>query len=220
MKNIIKFLKSPDNSESSNIGYKELFEIFKKKSLKFQLSDCEEYFHEFILKHIVNNSRLQDVIAKSEENEVFLYITKMMENFLINCFRVKSFENSMLSLNTKIDPDQDDDQEFLDFVKDDNLEKVILIESIEILNLINKKFSEDKKRLLCEMIYREKRGEFTFIKDISESAFYKRVERFKVEIRNFFKDIQASDEGVRYFLYNIYPSEICEKFRLNYEDNS
>lgn len=216
MKNILKFIKSPDNSDSSNDGYKELFEIFKKKSLKFQISDCEEYFHEFILRHIVNNSTLQDFIAKSEESEVSLYITRMIQNFLINCFRKKSHENNMLSLNTKIDPDQSDDQEFVDVLKDDILEKVILMESVEILNSINNNFSEDKKRLLCEMIYREKRGGFTFIKGISESAFYKRVERFKVEIRDFFKDMQASDEGVRYFLYHIYPSEICEKLCLNY----
>lgn len=211
-KKIINFIKSPGNSEE---GYKELFKLFKKISDKYNLNkDLEDNYHEFITSNIFEKTKLKEIIEKTDDNGLIFYLKTMIKNFLINSYREKRYEESVISLNERISSENEND-EFIDFIKDEVIEKVTEIESLEILEEIKVYFSEDKQRLLCEILYREKRKNYKFIKDMSENAFYKAVERFKVELGSFFLKLQSSDEAVKYFLYHIYPSEICEKFCLN-----
>lgn len=213
--NILRFIQSPGNSDILKSDYEKLFQIFKDASYKFKISEPDEYFQEFIVKNILNNSTLRNFALKSSEKEVTYYLKRMVVNFIINCHRKSEHEEATLSLNSTVDENQENADEFIDMVKDDSLEQVVVIEAKEILDMIKGQFSEDEKKLLCEMLYIEKRGSFTFLKDVTENVFYKRVERFKTKIKTFFKDLQATDEGVKYLLYYIYPSEVCEKFCLD-----
>ncbi|MCA1933737.1 MAG: hypothetical protein LDL13_09195 [Calditerrivibrio sp.] len=209
---IIAFIKSPHEHED---GYKEFFILFEKISKRYNIENVMDEYHEFVTSNIIEKTKLLEPAEKFDDKSMIYYLKESIKNFLINTCRANKHMKEVISLNEKRPLSENEEDELIDIIKSDEIESIIRIEAVQILKIVKKSFSEDKQKLLCEILYREKRNEYKFIKDMSENAFYKAVERLKTELQRFFLEIHSSDEAVKYFLYHIYPSEICEKFCLS-----
>lgn len=205
MNNIINFLKYPDRDNEA--GYNELYDFFCKIASKFDIEETLEDYHDFLFKKIFKNSALKRFLDKTEKEQVvYGYIKRMINNYFYNEYRNRL---TPIAIDSQIS--EDGDLTIGDMIKDESLADEIIFEAVSLLKLIGDKFTEKKKRILCQYLYS---GEHIFISDIKQDAFYKSIERIKKDLTEICVSNKFSEESVTFFIQNIYLSEICEKYRL------
>lgn len=210
MDNIVAFLKNPNGHNED--GYNQLYNLFCRIAEKFDIEDTLEEFHNFLLFKLFNNASLTRFLMEVEEKQVIMsFVRKMIINHLFTMFKNKKDDISIFD-NLTGDANNDSDLTIGDTIKDSSLAAEIIFEAYELLRLVRDQFSDKKLRILCHYFYS---GEYVFIEDMNQNAFYKSVERIKKDLTDICLSNRFSEEAVSYFIQEIYLSEICEKFRIN-----
>lgn len=205
MDSILNFLKYPEQNNEE--GYNKLYGFFCKVASKFEIQDILDEYHTFLSKKIFSNNALKRFIDKNEKEQVvYGYIKRMINNYFYNEYR-----NDLATIPIDNPISEDGELTIGDTIKDEFLADEIIFEAFSLLNLIDNGFSEKKKKILCQYLYA---GEYIFINDMKQDAFYKSVERLKKELTEICISNKFSEEAVTFFIQNIYLSEICEKYRL------
>ncbi len=204
IKEIITFILNPDADCN---GYYLLLSLFEKRFLKFSFphESCLDAFHDFLKDKIWNNEKLLNFVNNNKNKESISYVVRTIQNFLITYWNKNKNHLETLSLNNKI---SDTDAEFIENMEFEAVSNEIKFEAFSLLNYLDDKFDEKKKRILCQFLFGKDKD---FNLGMGKDAFYKAVERLKKELTDIVINNRFAQESVEFLFNNIFVSEICEK---------
>lgn len=214
---VYNFLLNSDKNGLEVI--KSIFISVLKKSYFKKLKDyndlADDLFHQFYLEKLLPK---KDDLLKRFENDLeglMRYIYKMMSNFLTDINNKKEIEEVKIFI-TK-DEEDDESQNILENIPSESRSSKVdieIIESKEILEIIKTFLSEEDKKVLCHIVFKDKQNINYCLENLSQDAIYKRVERLKTKLKSFVETYCISQDGFKYFIDEFLMSEICKKVCL------
>lgn len=208
------------NSDKNGLKVvKSMFISILKKSHFKKLKDYndigDDLFNQFYLEKLLPK---KDYLLKKFENDLeglVRYIYKMITNFLTDVNNKKEIEEIKIFINKNEEDDKS--QNILENIPSESRSSMVdieIIESKEILEIIKTFLSEEDKKVLCHIVFKDKQNINYCLENLSQDAIYKRVERLKTKLKSFVETYCISQDGFKYFIDEFLMSEICKKICL------
>lgn len=215
---IYNFLINFDEEGLNHIK-KMFYTQISKQSYQILYQDKDDLLNDFITyKLIPKRKEIAEKFSQSTDGLVS-YISIAIENFLKTeitkkIYKSEMFQNSVY-YNQEEDEKKDTFERVLETTQAKEYDVLVKIEAEDIYNKLIEELKDTEKQLLCYLISEEQLQSYikeNFFKDISEDAFYKRVERLKKKLSSIVQEYGYSQEGFKEAFDNFY-TQICKNYK-------
>ncbi|MDM7273837.1 hypothetical protein [Sulfurihydrogenibium azorense] len=215
---IYNFLINFDEEGLNHIK-KMFYTQISKQSYQILYQDKDDLLNDFITyKLIPKRKEIAEKFSQSTDGLVS-YISIAIENFLKTeitkkIYKSEMFQNSVY-YNQEEDEKEDTFERVLETTQAKEYDVLVKIEAEDIYNKLIEELKDTEKQLLCYLISEEQLQSYikeNFFKDISEDAFYKRVERLKKKLSSIVQEYGYSQEGFKEAFDNFY-TQICKNYK-------
>ena len=142
-----------------------------------------------------------------------------IENFLKTELIDRIQKSEVFQNEVYYNQEEDDEESTFEIVLETTQTKeydvLVKIESENILNKLVEELKDQEKQLLCYILSEEELQAYIkekFFKDLSEDAFYKRVERLKKKLSSIAKEYGYSQEGFEEAFDTFY-TQVCKSYK-------
>ncbi len=215
---IYNFLINFDEEGLNHIK-KMFYTQISKQSYQILYQDKDDLLNDFITyKLIPKRKEIAEKFSQSTDGLVS-YISIAIENFLKTeitkkIYKSEMFQNSVY-YNQEEDEKEDTFERVLETTQAKEYDVLVKIEAEDIYNKLIEELKDTEKQLLCYLISEEQLQSYikeNFFKDLSEDAFYKRVERLKKKLSSIVQEYGYSQEGFKEAFDNFY-TQICKNYK-------
>ncbi|ACN99769.1 hypothetical protein [Sulfurihydrogenibium azorense] len=215
---IYNFLINFDEEGLNHIK-KMFYTQISKQSYQILYQDKDDLLNDFITyKLIPKRKEIAEKFSQSTDGLVS-YISIAIENFLKTeitkkIYKSEMFQNSVY-YNQEEDEKEDTFERVLETTQAKEYDVLVKIEAEDIYNKLIEELKDTEKQLLCYLISEEQLQSYikeNFFKDISEDAFYKRIERLKKKLSSIAQEYGYSQEGFEE-AFNTFYTQICKNYK-------
>ena len=215
---IYAFLTNFDEEGLNHIK-KMFYTQISKQSYQILQQEKEDLFNDFLTyKLIAKRENIAKKFSQSTDGLVS-YLSVAIENFLKTELIDRIQKSEVFQNEVYYNQEEDDEESTFEIVLETTQTKeydvLVKIESENILNKLVEELKDQEKQLLCYILSEEELQAYIkekFFKDLSEDAFYKRVERLKKKLSSIAKEYGYSQEGFEEAFDTFY-TQVCKSYK-------